>query len=533
MRRAVLFLSVGVLAIGCSDSQGFSGDAGPDTSVPDAGDAAVACTSPQTSCNGTCVDTTTDPKACGGCGRVCQTGETCCGGSCSSDPGCGVLVTSITPDKGYVNGGAWVTVSGKGFAAGMRAYIGDGRAPARVIDATTALVLAPPGPVGTDDVHVVVGAATATLPAAFTYRTETFQKQWTKVSMSTPRGNFPAMATLQDGRVLIVGGTSNTQPSSALPSAEIYDPNTHDFTLTANDMTVPRYATAAVTLLDGRVLVVGTCNISTGTGCQTSGDRAVADLFDPTTNKFTQATGTVVDTTRVYMRPTLLPDGRVLITSNGKATAEIFDPATELFTTSTITSSNSAFGWPVRLRDGRVAFLSTATSEVYDPDQDKLSPLTTPVPHGVVAALTLPDGRVMLPGGADLVNGNNTPTDQIAIVDVAKAQVTTLTQTLSSPRLKFASALLGDGTVMVAGGVDAAYPTTYACQSNTFPTTNAVDTVDATGVVTAFPTLSDNNMELVSATLLDGSIIVGGGSPCNGAGAYPYVYFLQSIPPPN
>jgi len=533
-RRLAPFLFLLSPIFACGNSAPFTGDAGPDASLADAGDAATGCPTGQTSCSGTCVDTQTTATACGGCGRVCATGEACCGGACSSDPGCALVVTSVTPGKSYVNGGTYITLTGKGFAAGLRAYVGDGRAPVRVIDATTALVLTPPAAIGNYDVHVAVGTSTATLPAAVTYRTEGFEKQWTEVSMSTPRGNFPAMTTLQDGRVLIVGGTANTQPSSALASAEIYDPQSHTFQPTANDMTVPRYATAAITLLDGRALIVGTCNIPTGTGCQTSGDRAVADLFDPATNKFAQAKGTVVDTTRVYIQPTLLPDGRVLITSNGKATAEIFDPSTEMFTTLSITSSNGSFGLPARLRDGRVVFLSTATSEVYDPDASTLAPLNAPLPHGAVAVLTMPDGRVMSPGGADALNGNNTPTDQIAVVDVGKPQVTTLGQTLSSPRLKFASALLGDGTVMVAGGVDAPYPVTYGCQSNTFPTTNAVDVIDGvSGNVAAFPALNDDNMELVSAQLLDGSIIVGGGSPCNGAGAYPYVYFLKSVPPPN
>ncbi len=532
-------LSVVMLVVATSSGCGrddnlFQGDAGAVLdAAPDAASEA-GCPTGQTSCSGTCEDTKTSPTACGGCGRVCAQGETCCGTACSSDPGCGLLVDSIAGDKGYVNGGAYVTLHGQGFAAGLRAYVGDGRAPVRVIDASTAMVVTPPATIGTYDVHVVLGSSTATLPQAFTYRTEGFEKQWTEVSMSTPRGNFPAMSTLQDGRVLIVGGLSTAATSSALASAELYDPKTHGFAPTANDMTVPRFTTAAVTLLDGRVLIVGTCNTSTGNGCQTPGDRAVADLFDPTTNTFTQAKGTMVDTTRVYVRPILLPDGRVMITSRGEATAEIFDPATELFSTLPITSVNTEFGYPVRLRDGRVLFLSTATSEVYDPDTGKLASVNAPLAHGAWAALTLPDGRVMSPGGDDIVNNSRTPSDTITIVDPTKPQVTTLAQKLSSPRLVFASALLGDGTVMVAGGIDASYPVSYSCLGNTFPTTDAVDTVDgAGGVVTPFPALNNKNMDIVAATLLDGSIIAGGGAPCGGAGAYPYVYFLKSIPPPN
>jgi hypothetical protein len=431
-----------------------------------------------------------------------------------------------------MSGGDYPTLHGSGFAAGMRVLVGDGRAPVRVIDSQTAIVVTPPALVGKYDVHMKIGTASATLPLAYEVRSESFGTSWVEISMSTPRGNFPAMTTLQDGRVLVVGGTSTSQPSSSLPTADLYDPVGKQMTPAAGPMSEPRNTVSAITLLDGRALVVGACNISTGNGCLAAGDRAVADLFDPKTNTFTTAKTTLGDTTRVYMRLTMLPDGRVLVTSNASATSEIFDPSTDSFSSGP-SSNYGAFGFPSRLRDGRVLFVG-AQSEVFDPDANKVTPLTAPVAHGVVAALTLPDGRVMSPGGADDVNNMITPTDVVSVVDPVQPLVTTLGQKLSSPRLKFASALLGDGTVMVAAGVQAAYPATYGCQSDTFPTTKAVDVIDAkAGTVAPFPPLGDDNMELVATTLLDGSILIGGGAACGGAGAYPYVYFLKSIPPPN
>ncbi len=464
---------------------------------------------------------------------MCASGESCCAGACSSDPACAFTVTSVTDNRGYVSGGAYVTLQGTGFASGMRVFIGDGRAPVRVVDAKTAVALTPPAPAGVYDVHASLGSKTATLPQAFTYRTEGFGAQWVEVTMSTPRGNFPAMTTLVDGRVLVAGGTSTSQPSSSLPSAELYDPQTHQFALAANTMSVPRNTVAAVTLLDGRALVAGACNVATGTGCLQPGDRAAVDLFDPKTNTFSPTKTPLGDSTRVYIRLTLLPDGRVLVTSLGTATAEVFDPATDSFTPLGLTSTNASFGLPTRLRDGRIALVSAKT-EIYDADANTLTPLNTGPAHGSSAVLTLPDGRVLSPGGADVINGIVTPTDEIAAFDVGKPSITVLASKLSSPRLKFASALLGDGTVMVAAGVDGTYPITYGCQSDTFPTTSAVDSIDEpTGNVVAFPPLNDKNMELVATTLLDGSILVGGGAPCGGAGAYPYIYFLKSVPPPN
>ena len=521
------------LACGTSPSPFNSGDAG-DGGGGDTGSEAASCAGGLTSCNGACVDTKTSATSCGGCGRTCATGESCCGGgSCSSDTSCALTLTDVQADHGYVGGGAYVTIHGKGFAAGLRATIGDGRAPVRVVDATTALLLTPPAPFGVYDVHVRLGTATATLPKAFTYRSETFSQQWVEISMSSPRGNFPAMTTLQDGRVLVVGGTSTSQPTSSLNTAELFDPVTHKMSVAANTMSVPRNTASAITLLDGRALVVGACNVQMGNGCLQPGDRAAADLFDPATNKFSPTKGPLNDATRVYMRLTLLPDGRVLVTSQGTNVAEVFDPSTDTFTTLAAKSANPAFGFPARLRDGRVVFVSDKV-EVYDPDTDKVTAVAASVAHGSAAVYTLPDGLVISPGGADVVNGTVTPTDEVAILDVVKPEVKVLSQKLSSPRLKFASALLGDGTVMVAAGVAGNYPASYGCQSNTFPTTKAVDVVDGTaGTVAPFPALNDANMELVAATLLDGSILIGGGAPCGGAGAYPYVYFLQSVPPPN
>ena len=59
---------------------------------------------------------------------------------------------------------------------------------------------------------------------------------------------------LSDGRVLVVGGTSDF--SSGLATAEIYDPSTGIWTLTGNLITGRRTHTAAL-LRDGRVIVAG------------------------------------------------------------------------------------------------------------------------------------------------------------------------------------------------------------------------------------------------------------------------------------
>lgn len=504
-------------------------EAGADTSPADA----MACEAGKITCNGECVDTQSSALSCGGCNWACGASESCCKGVCTSDPTCGFAIASVSPKQSWVSGNAWITVKGSGFGAGtMRAWVGEARAPVRVVDSNTALVLTPPARVGVYDLHLKQGTLSATLPNAISVRTKGFGKQWVTISMSTPRGNFPAMTTLQDGRVLVVGGSVTSLPSTTVDTGELYDPVTQKMTLAANSMSTRRNTVSAITLMDGRALIVGTCNVPSGTGCFAPGDRQLADLFDPKTNKFSPTKTPLVSDTRVYLHLVMLPDGKVLV-SSGSPTAEIFDPATDSFSTATFTSGNAAFGVPSRLRDGRVLFVSDK-SEILDPDTSMIAPLNVGIAHGAAAVYTLPDGRVASPGGADNIGGMITPTNEIALVDAIKPAASVMPQKLSSPRLKFASALLGDGTVMVAGGVMAAYPATYGCQVDTFPTTKAVDVVDpALGSVAPFPPINDNNMELVATTLVDGSILIGGGAACGGAGAYPYVYFLQSVPPPN
>ena len=75
---------------------------------------------------------------------------------------------------------------------------------------------------------------------------------------------------LQDGRVLIVGGSDDANKS--LASAELYDPETGTFNPTG-PMTAARANHTATRLSDGRVLIAG--------GNDGSADLASAELYQP------------------------------------------------------------------------------------------------------------------------------------------------------------------------------------------------------------------------------------------------------------
>ena len=92
-----------------------------------------------------------------------------------------------------------------------------------------------------------------------------------------------ASVQLQDGRILIIGGTGN---DGVLSSAEIYDHN-GNFSSTA-PMDFPRTHHSAVVLKDGRVLV---------TGGMTAGDGITnaVEIYDPSNNSWSSLAGGMLE----------------------------------------------------------------------------------------------------------------------------------------------------------------------------------------------------------------------------------------------
>lgn len=90
-----------------------------------------------------------------------------------------------------------------------------------------------------------------------------------------------ASAVLADGRVLVVGGYdrpwTSGAPATPLASAVIYDPGSGTWS-SVGSLKVPRARHAAVTLSDGRVVVLG--------GVHTRPTASV-EVFDPATGKWT------------------------------------------------------------------------------------------------------------------------------------------------------------------------------------------------------------------------------------------------------
>ncbi len=223
-------------------------------------------------------------------------------------------------------------------------------------------------------------------------------------SMTSPRSH-PATVLLNDGKVLLIGG-DGAHEDERLSSAELYDPASGRFIATGS-MQVPREMHTAVLLKDGRVLVVGG---SSSGSYPSSHIEARAEIYDPATGRFSM-TGNM-NVPRHKLAAALLPDGKVLVVGGSDnrdwrgqyASAELYDPATGRFSNDGEMSFRrfKLIQTAVRLPDGRVLIAGGAERpEIYDPATKSFRPVNGTVGEGryFSTATLLNDGRVLIAGG--------------------------------------------------------------------------------------------------------------------------------------
>ena len=132
-------------------------------------------------------------------------------------------------------------------------------------------------------------------------------------AMLKPRSFYTA-TRLADGRVLLAGGylPLNGQARYYLDAAELFDPPTGRFSATGS-LIIPRDGHRAIRLADGRVLIVGG-EISDGTQVTYLPQ---AEIYDPQSGNFSLS-GTL-GAARTEPAVALLADGRVLIAGGRNA----------------------------------------------------------------------------------------------------------------------------------------------------------------------------------------------------------------------
>jgi len=296
-------------------------------------------------------------------------------------------------------------------------------------------------------------------------------------SMITERAGASA-TMLADGRVLIAGGGECSESPGILNSAEIYDPSTGRFSATGV-MGARRLNPAATLLQDGRVLIAGgstdhvpltgsvviTASYHGGPIEETPGGTtlASAELYDPQTGTFSP-TGAMTDF-RNDFTATLLRDGRVLVAGGGaegfgRDSAELYDPATGAFTS---TGSMNRARWlhtATLLSDGRVLIaggrspndLTYPSAEIYDPASGRftVTERMSDSRQGHTATL-LPDGRVLIAGGHTQSSNNWNVLASTEIFDPATGQFSS-SGSMGQARENALAVRLVDGRVLIAGG---------------------------------------------------------------------------------
>ncbi len=301
---------------------------------------------------------------------------------------------------------------------------------------------------------VVMGGPTIRNGERFPFLAELYDpptRSWASTgSLLEPRQNFAAI-TLVDGRVLVPGGYPGP-----LASTEVYLADAATFSATGN-LVVARDTYGAARLANGTVLIAGGTDTSVNEGHAL----AAAELYDPVTGSWT-ATGSMAEA-RIYFTVTLLNNGKVLVAGGSSkgtlgdtlASAELFDPVEGTWTaTGEMTVPRTGHDAAL-LPDGRVLVVGgqnddgiVAAAEVYDPATGTWSTTGSLIePRYDLTVVALGDGKILAVGGS--AGHDALPTAEVYDPNTgAWTSAGSMVAGRSSPT----ATLLDDGTVLVVGG---------------------------------------------------------------------------------
>lgn len=365
----------------------------------------------------------------------------------------GVLATSGPLDGEEPRGEAGMRVVGTWTAA---------RPLSAVRGSTSALPLA-------DGRVMAVGGGIGRVPLAASELFDPGSGTWSRSGQLAQARRGHRAAVLADGSQLVAGGIAR---GKLLASAEVQGRSPDSWTA-VGQMSEPRLGHTMTVLRDGRVLVTGGTGRAApaGQGSQTVRPVASAEVFDPSTQRWTAAGQMTVP--RFEHTASLLPDGRVLIAGGlgvrrGKAvpvaSTELYDPGTRTFSLAEDMSSARTDHAAATLQDGRVLVSGgdrgtapLASAEVFDPGRATWSRAASlaDARRGHSATL-LEDGTVLVSGGERFVAGARRSLSSAERFDPGRG-VWRSAGDMSCPRSEHGAATLPDGSVLVVGG-DAAFP---------------------------------------------------------------------------
>ncbi|GAB3951914.1 hypothetical protein GCM10029976_089200 [Kribbella albertanoniae] len=284
---------------------------------------------------------------------------------------------------------------------------------------------------------------------------------WTTPGELTVARDGHTLTTLLNGRALAIGGTGTET------SAEIFDPVTNTWSAVPDPLTVGRSGHTATRLKSGLVLIAG--------GTSTDGRAlASAELFDPATRKWTAVPS--MSEARTDHQAVLIGE-QVLVIGGRRPTGdtqsapiafcEIFNPADKTWTVTADLTAPRSGHQATLLADGGVLVTGGDASGVavarrFDPASQRTAEVYR---DGVWKRVKdLPTGRshhhsIRIASGEVVVIGGSTGPAHDAgfrsvLVYHPAKDTWRSTGPLGTGRTDFAAALLPDGRLLVAGGIE-------------------------------------------------------------------------------
>ena len=312
-------------------------------------------------------------------------------------------------------------------------------------------------------------------------------------------------AALQDGRVLIAGGTLG-------PSAQIIDPD-FETAVSVDPMIEGRSAAEAITLPNGDVLVVGGCPSGRADGLNGCSYNTVeAERFDGAT---WHNEGQMIQRRNRNFTATEVSDGRVLVVAgvHGYNTylnsVELWDPVTKWQGREALPPAvpNLHGHSAALLQDGRVMVVGGWIAGpirmfggclLYDVDNNVWS--SCPAPSIACASMsltTLADGRVLAAGGSDF-SGNALNLSEIYTPAPNAPGAWEKTGDLNWHRNHPMGVSLDDGTALVAGGCTEGWGNCTAAASELMATAERFDPATDTWWIADALSLQRTNFTLTA-----------------------------------
>jgi N-acetylneuraminic acid mutarotase len=288
------------------------------------------------------------------------------------------------------------------------------------------------------------------------------------ISFNTSTGTLTGTPTTAGIYSNIVVTATNVTGSASLPAFSITvsasSGSSADIWSAAGSMATARFSHTSTLLTSGKVLVSGGYNYFV------IGSLSSAELYDPATNSWSSA-GSMA-TPRSQDTATLLLNGKVLVaggvnggfnsTAVNLSSAELYDPATNSWSLAGPMATIHAWHTSTLLPNGKVLVaggadsdggINNGSSELYDPATNSWSSagFTSTVRTGHTSTL-LPSGKVLVAGGYNRAGLTISSTE---LYDPA-TNSWSLAGSMATPRDYHTATLLPNGKVLVAGGENSA-----------------------------------------------------------------------------